>query len=220
MNTGTATTAHLDQLIAALRDSERSWGRESLASRRNLLLQVHANVAAHAEEWVHVAGQIKQVPVGSSMLGEEWTSGPWPVLAYAEALADSLTRAAEGRDLLAGYAVGTAPGGRVTVDVLPHNTFERLLLSGFRAQVWMEPGVTEHETATRLVWACARLADRGRRGGDGRRQHHLDRAAGRALPAIRPQPGCCCSSSTRSLTRCWPSSRCVAPLIDRGFCAS
>ena len=79
MSISTATTAQLDQLIAALRDGERGWAAESLASRRDLLLQVHANVAAHAEEWVRVAGEIKQLPAGSPLLGEEWISGPWAV---------------------------------------------------------------------------------------------------------------------------------------------
>ena len=146
MSMSTATTAQFDQMIAELHDGERGWARESLASRRDLLLQMHANVAAHAEQWVRVAGEIKQLPAGSPLLGEEWTSGPWAVLGYAEALAETLARLAQGRDLLAGYPVGTAPGGRVAVDVLPHNVFDRLLLSGFRAQVWMEPGVTEQET--------------------------------------------------------------------------
>ncbi|WP_329452310.1 aldehyde dehydrogenase family protein [Streptomyces sp. NBC_01724] len=82
----------------------------------------------------------------SPLLGEEWIGGPWAVLGYTDALADTLVRIADGRDLLAGYPVGTAPGGRVAVDVLPHTVFDRLLLSGFRAEVWMEPGVTERET--------------------------------------------------------------------------
>lgn len=140
-----ATTAQLDQMIAALRDGEQRWAAESLASRRQLLLQLHANVGAHAAQWVRVAGGIKQLPAHSPLLGEEWISGPWAVLGYAEALADTLGRLADGRGLLAGYPVGTAPGGRVAIDVLPHNVFDRLLLSGFRAEVWMEPGVTERE---------------------------------------------------------------------------
>ncbi|MEY9968369.1 acyl-CoA reductase-like NAD-dependent aldehyde dehydrogenase [Streptacidiphilus sp. MAP12-16] len=146
MRFDTATAQQLDQMIAALRDGEQRWAAEPLASRRQLLLQFHANVGAHAAEWARVAGGIKQLPADSPLLGEEWISGPWAVLGYAEALADTLGRLADGRGLLAGYPVRTAPGGRVAVDVLPQNVFERLLLSGFRAEVWMEPGVTERET--------------------------------------------------------------------------
>ncbi|WP_144127680.1 aldehyde dehydrogenase family protein [Catellatospora sichuanensis] len=146
MSLSPTVTARLDQMIAELSDGERAWAREPLASRRALLMQVHANVAAHADEWVRIAGSIKQLPAGSALLGEEWTSGPWAVLEYAPALAETLTRLEQGRDLLDGCRVGTAPGGRVTVDVLPYHVYDRLLLSGFNAQVWMEPGVTEQET--------------------------------------------------------------------------
>ncbi|MEV4414385.1 aldehyde dehydrogenase family protein [Catellatospora sp. NPDC049609] len=149
MTISTATTAQLDQLLAELRDGERAWAREPLSARRLLLRQVQAAVAAHAEQWVRVAGSIKQLPAGSPLLGEEWTSGPWAVLGYVDALADTLARLEQGRDLLAGCRIGAAPGGRVSIDVLPHTAFDRLLLSGFRAEVWMEPGVTAQETRQR-----------------------------------------------------------------------
>ncbi|WP_155372550.1 aldehyde dehydrogenase family protein [Catellatospora vulcania] len=145
MTISTATIAQLDQMLATLRDGERGWAGETLASRRALLLQVHANVAAQADQWVRTAGSIKQLPAGSPLLGEEWISGPWAVLGYAAALADTLARIESGRDVLAGYRVGNAPGGRVAVDVLPHGIHDRLLLSGFRAEVWTEPGTTEQQ---------------------------------------------------------------------------
>jgi acyl-CoA reductase-like NAD-dependent aldehyde dehydrogenase len=149
MSIRTASTAQLDQMIAEVRDGERDWARQPLAARRALLRQLQANVAAHAEEWVRVAGYVKQVPAGSPLIGEEWTSGPWAVLAYTDALADTLGRLEQGRDLLGGCPIGTAPGDRVAIDVLPHNVFDRLLLSGFGAEVWMQPGITEQETRER-----------------------------------------------------------------------
>ena len=55
----------------------------------------------------------------------------------------------------------------------------------------------------------------------GRRQHHLDPAARRALRAVRPQPGGRCSSSTRSPTRCCRSSRRSSPRSSQlGCCGS
>ncbi|BFU43843.1 aldehyde dehydrogenase family protein [Krasilnikovia sp. MM14-A1004] len=149
MSSSTATTAELDQAIAELRDGERGWAAEPLSSRRALLRRLHDNVATHGGEWVRVAAAIKQLPADSPLVGEEWISGPWAVLGYTGALADTMVNLEKGRDLLAGYPVGGAPGGRVAVDVLPHDVFDRLLLSGFRAEVWMEPGVTEAETRER-----------------------------------------------------------------------
>ena len=107
---------------------------------------MHANVATHATEWVRIAGGIKQLPDGSPLLGEEWIGGPWAVLGYTHALADTLDRLAEGRDVLAGHRMRGAPGARLAIDVLPHNVFDKLLLNGFSAQVWMQPGVTPEQT--------------------------------------------------------------------------
>ncbi|RZU53756.1 acyl-CoA reductase-like NAD-dependent aldehyde dehydrogenase [Krasilnikovia cinnamomea] len=146
MTVSPTVTTRLDQMIAELSDGERGWAGETLAARRALLMQVHAKVAEHAEEWVRIAGDIKQLPATSPLRGEEWTSGPWAVLGYLPALADTLVRLEQGRDLLDGYRVGAAPGDRVAVNVLPHHVYDRLLLSGFTAEVWMEPGVTERET--------------------------------------------------------------------------
>jgi hypothetical protein len=89
-----------------------------------------------------VAARIKGLPDGSPLLGEEWTSGPWAVLAYVGALNATLQRLDDGRDVLAGFRTRTAPGGRLAFQVLPHNTFDKLLLNGFRAELWMQPGVT------------------------------------------------------------------------------
>mgnify|MGYP004542992029 CR=1 FL=1 len=38
--------------------------------------------------------------------------------------------------------LGTAPGGRTTLRVLPHGPVDRLILNGYRADVWMPPGVS------------------------------------------------------------------------------
>jgi acyl-CoA reductase-like NAD-dependent aldehyde dehydrogenase len=108
-----------------------------------MLLELRDNLDGLAEEWVEIARQIKGLPKGSPLLGEEWISGPWAVLAFTGALAETLHRLERGEDVLAGYHFGTAPGNRVTVDVLPHGTFDKLLFSGFSAEVWLRPGVTE-----------------------------------------------------------------------------
>src|SRR3546814_11988679 len=39
----------------------------------------------------------------------------------------------------------SAPGGRLRVHVLPAVPLDRLLLSGFSGEVWLEPGVTRDE---------------------------------------------------------------------------
>ena len=106
-----------------------------------LLSDLIATVAEQAPEWVEVASEIKQLPPDSPLSGEEWLSGPYPVLATAAALRESLEALSRGGSPVDGYTVVRAPGGRVGVRVLPHSILDRLLFSGFGADVWMPPGV-------------------------------------------------------------------------------
>ena len=63
------------------------------------------------------------------------------------ALAESLDALDKGRSPLDRAKFGAAPGDRVTVKALPYNIFDHLLLSGFRADVWLQPGVTATQAA-------------------------------------------------------------------------
>lgn len=131
----------LDAAVATLRDGERSWARTALPERRALLDQVRIATAEVAADWVSVAAGIKGLPADSTLLGEEWLSGPYSVITACEALAETLLAVEEGRSPLDGYTLSAAPGGRTAVEVLPHGVFDQLLLSGFSAQVWSRPGV-------------------------------------------------------------------------------
>lgn len=136
-----ALTSTVDTAIAALRIGEKTWAATDLAQRRRLLEQLHAATAAHAQEWVDIAARIKGLAADSPLLGEEWVSGPYSLLTATTALAESVRALENGRSPIDGYPIRSAPGGRVAVDVFPHGLFDRLLLNGFRAEVWSRPGV-------------------------------------------------------------------------------
>ncbi|MEV6108058.1 aldehyde dehydrogenase family protein [Streptomyces sp. NPDC051940] len=134
-----------DRALTALAAGEETWSRTGTAARRHLLGKLGDLVAECAEEWVATAARIKGLADDSPLVGEEWISGPWATLGYAHALGRTLDRLARGTDPLAGLRLRTAPGGRVAVPALPAGGYDRLLLSGFSADVWMPPGVTEDE---------------------------------------------------------------------------
>ncbi len=133
--------ASVDAALADLAQGETTWGRLSLAERRALLERMHALTSTHAQEWVNAAISIKGLDPSSSLVGEEWLSGPYSFLGGLATVAHSLAALEAGKSPLADAKFGTAPGGRTTVSVLPLNNFERLLLSGFSAEVWLEPGI-------------------------------------------------------------------------------
>lgn len=138
-----AEAATIDQALAELTAGVQAWKACGLRQRRDLIQRVHEAAGTHAEAWVSAASVYKRLPDGSQLRGEEWTSGPYAVLTATAVLAESIAALEAGRSPVDGYRFGTAPGGRVTVKVLPHGVYDRLLLSGFTAEVWMPPGVTE-----------------------------------------------------------------------------
>ncbi|MBL1086476.1 aldehyde dehydrogenase family protein [Streptomyces actinomycinicus] len=139
------TSPDPDALVARLATGERAWARTSLAERRELLLDVAAATAAVAEEWVRTAAGIKQLTPASPLVGEEWMSGPYALLTYLQALQETMRRLDEGADVLGGTRITRAPGDRLAVQVLPYDTYDKLLMNGFHAEVWTTPGVTEEQ---------------------------------------------------------------------------
>jgi acyl-CoA reductase-like NAD-dependent aldehyde dehydrogenase len=132
-----------DEITERLARGEQAWAGTSLPQRRKLLARFGQLTGINAAEWVQAAARIKQLPPESPLTGEEWISGPWAVLGYASALARTLERLEAGTDVLAGFPTRTTATGQLAIKVLPHTVYDRLLLNGFRAEIWMAPGMTE-----------------------------------------------------------------------------
>lgn len=145
---GAAEHAAVDAALADLADGEKNWADLSLSERRKLLDKVHDLTVQHAADWVDAAVGIKGLDPKSPLVGEEWMSGPYSVATATAALSASLAKLEAGGSPLDGATFGTAPGNRTTVKVLPLNIFDKLLLSGFSAEVWLQPGI-DRATAQR-----------------------------------------------------------------------
>lgn len=145
----------LDTAIEELSDGARTWSHLSVAQRVTLLRAVRAAVAASADEWANTAADSKGLPGGHPLRGEEWLSGPYSTLGALDAYIETLTRIADGRNPLEGVRVDRAPGGRTRVHAFPLTGVDKVLLSGFTGEVWLEPGTTP-----RQVRAGAGLAQR------------------------------------------------------------
>ena len=82
---------------------------------------------------------VKGVALDSRLAGEEWMTGPYVMLAYLRALAQTLE---EGRDPLESARIRTRANGQVVVEVLPWDLYDRLLMNRYQVEVWMQPGVS------------------------------------------------------------------------------
>lgn len=142
--------AALDAAIEDLQTGARTWSLLTLGQRRTLMQRLRVATAAVAEEWSDTAATSKGLAPGHPLRGEEWLSGPYAALVALDAYADTLAALAAGRSPIAGLRTGTAPGSaregdRVVLHTSPLTATDRLLLSGYRTEVWLQPGVTLDE---------------------------------------------------------------------------
>jgi aldehyde dehydrogenase (NAD(P)+) len=134
----------VDRDLATLQDHAQGWAQLSIATKIELLRGLRTIAAAKAREWVELATRAKGLDMNSPLAGEEWTSGPWAFIYGVNRLEETLQGFDEdGEVRLRKGSVRTRPDGQVVVEVFPQGFYDRLLLSGVRAEVWMEPGVSE-----------------------------------------------------------------------------
>jgi aldehyde dehydrogenase (NAD(P)+) len=142
--TGPGPLDDLDDRLQLLADHKRRWARLPIWDKIGYLREIRALVLQHAEQWASVGAEFKGFDPGHPYVGaEEWLGGPYPTVAWISDAIDTLTHLRAGRDPLAGLPVHVRTDGQVVLRVLPGSVYDRLLLSGYTLDVWMEPGVTE-----------------------------------------------------------------------------
>ncbi len=135
-----------DTALTALDAAKDRWAQTSAPERIQILMQVKHNLMQVAEGWATTAARKKQLPEGSPLAGEEWTSGPYAVMAACNGLMQTLSEM-EGKTFLDHLPKRETVSGQLAVKVTPHSIWDRLLLSGVEAEVWMQPGVTRETLA-------------------------------------------------------------------------
>ncbi|MDL9978222.1 aldehyde dehydrogenase family protein [Microbacterium sp. ASV49] len=138
----------IDAAIADLENGTRTWAALTLDQRARLMERVRAAVVASADDWADVAATSKGLEPGHPLRGEEWMSGPYAALGGLDGYVSTLKALARGASPLDGVKTGTAPGGRTKVQAFPATGMDRVLLSGFSGELWLEPGVTAAQART------------------------------------------------------------------------
>jgi len=151
--TATASLSDLDLRLERLRAAAPSWAGLPINQKIGLLERVRTTVHREASTWAAAASKAKGL-TGTPLEGEEWLSGPWAVLyalnRYIATLGDIEKH---GVPQIAKSRRRTRPDGQLVVDVFPNNLYDNVLLSGIRAEVWMQPGVTAASLDdTMAVW--------------------------------------------------------------------
>ncbi|MEM7439110.1 MAG: aldehyde dehydrogenase [Pseudomonadota bacterium] len=144
VNLGAATPVfkeEYDAALVALDAAKHTWARTPVAERIALLGEVKDALLAVSEGWAETAARKKLIPAGSPLVGEEWISGPYALMGACNGLMETLSHM-DGKAFLDGLPTRTLPSGNTAVRVTPNSIWEHLLLSGVKAEVWMQPGVS------------------------------------------------------------------------------
>lgn len=142
---GPTDTAALDRAVDEVAARAGWWAGTGPAARAALLERVLADTVAAAEGWLDDACAAKGLERQSPAAGEELLSGVLPFVRLARLLRRSLLDIERtGRPRYPG-PVRPAPGDRLSFGVFPTDSYDRLLYPGYRAEVWMPPGVSRAE---------------------------------------------------------------------------
>ncbi len=142
----------LDQTVEELVAAKQAWAATGIPARLAILDAVRTGIMSVAEDWALTAARAKQIPDGSPLVGEEWMSGPYALMSGCDALALTL-REMDGKRFLKHVPVRDLATGQIAARVFPQSIFDRLLLSGVTADVWMKPGVTRANLADNTAHA-------------------------------------------------------------------
>jgi hypothetical protein len=144
----------MDQAVALLQERKRAFSSLPVSGRIDLLRRLAADTYAVAAEQAAAACAAKGIDPQSPRAAEEWLGGPMTTLRNLRLLIDSLSQIARwGHPQMGANAVSIRDDGQVVARVFPIGFDDKLLFSGFSAEVWMDPSVRAHD----LVGTMARI---------------------------------------------------------------
>lgn len=142
----------LDAAVADLTAGKDDWAATTVAQRMEILSEIKDALLPVSEAWAEIAARKKLIPAGSPLIGEEWMSGPYALMLACNGLRQSLSQI-EGKTYLAALPKRETTTGQLAVKIVPHGLWDRLLLSGVNAEVWMQPGITRATLAAHTATA-------------------------------------------------------------------
>ncbi|SDP68437.1 aldehyde dehydrogenase family protein [Phyllobacterium sp. OV277] len=134
-----------DELEIKLTELDRrkdAWAGTSVSVRIAILEEIKTHLLGVAEDWVKTACRKKGIPEGSPLEGEEWLGGPYALMSACNQFIRTLSQL-NGKTFLKNIPLRDLPNGQIAARVLPHTKWDHLLLSGVKAEVWMQKGVTK-----------------------------------------------------------------------------
>ncbi len=126
----------IERRVARVAARKDAWVTTSIADRLALLRRCMDGVLAAAPRWVLGGCRVKGIDPESPLAGEEWLAGPWTTLRNLRLLVAALSAGGAPRP----PRVWAREDGQRVAQVFPATLLDRILFTGFHAEVWIEPG--------------------------------------------------------------------------------
>jgi len=136
----------LDLAVQDLNANKTRWAQTTNAERISMLADIKDRLLEVSEIWAETAARHKRIPAGSPLRGEEWMSGPYALMSACNLFAQTLSEI-DTKNHIADLPIRELANGQIAATVVPHSIWDRLLLSGVKAEVWMQPGVIRENLA-------------------------------------------------------------------------
>ncbi len=134
----------IDQALKTLQANKKKWIDVSLDRRIVILENINRDLSKISDRWVNASLKKKGIPPGSTGEGEEWI-----VLAIAFRTVRLLRESLQNLKLAEGKQRPepkfTKNKNQIIAKVFPQNLYDRLLLKGISAEIWMKPDLTLNE---------------------------------------------------------------------------
>ncbi len=134
--------AAMDEALNELSAHKDEWAALAIEERIQILDEMMEAMKEVSEEWVAISLEMMNETRGGFGEGEEWAS-IWPIFRLLRILRQSLEDIRQsGRPRIPG-PIHERANGQVVAQVFPQTALESLLYLGTRAEVWMQPEVTQ-----------------------------------------------------------------------------
>lgn len=130
------SVADVDALLARLVAKKDAWVKTSIAERIKLLEAVRVALTNEAAAWAATVSRVKGISVDEPLHGEDWLAGPVVTMRNIQQLKKALASNGQPKP----PALHQRKDGQWVADVMPWSTWDKLVLTGWQAQIWIEPG--------------------------------------------------------------------------------
>jgi acyl-CoA reductase-like NAD-dependent aldehyde dehydrogenase len=128
--------AEVDAILQRLAAKKDQWVKTGIPERIKLLEAIRAAIIVEADAWTRTISRLKGIDPSSPLHGEDWLAGPVVTVRNVQQLIKALQAGGQPKP----PGLRQRKDGQWVADVLPWGLWDKILLTGWTAEIWMEPG--------------------------------------------------------------------------------